>query len=248
MIIKQAGDRLWEIDFLRGIAIVLMIIFHFIYDLNHFSIIYYKLWEGPFAYTSSIVASIFVLLVGVSLTINYNKKRNQMSQKEIQKNWVIRGTKLFSLGLLITVISFIIIPDRFVIFGILHCIGISIILSIPFITFTWHNLLFGSILIGSGLYLRLLSFDFSWLIPIGFLPPKYYTIDYFPLLPWFGVVLIGISLGHYLYPKGQRRYHIPDIPIKGFNQKICFMGRHSLQIYFLHQPVLISIILIFMIF
>lgn len=248
MILKQADGRLWEIDFLRGIAIILMIIFHFIYDLNHFSIIYYRLWEGPFAYTSSIIASVFVVLVGISLTINYNKKKNKMALKEIKKQWIIRGLKLFSLGLLITAISFIIIPERFVIFGILHCIGLSIIFSIPFINYTWQNLIIGSILISSGLYLRVLTFDFSYLIPLGFLPPKYYTIDYFPLLPWFGVVLIGISLGHLLYPEGQRRFHLTDHPMKGLSQNICFIGRHSLHIYFLHQPVLVLIVLMFMLF
>ncbi|HMA82892.1 MAG TPA: heparan-alpha-glucosaminide N-acetyltransferase domain-containing protein, partial [Candidatus Thermoplasmatota archaeon] len=49
MRLKKADGRLWEIDFIRGIAIILMIAFHFIYDLNHYKIIYYKLWTGPFA-------------------------------------------------------------------------------------------------------------------------------------------------------------------------------------------------------
>jgi len=248
MISKNAEGRLWEIDFLRGIAIILMIIFHFIYDLNHFSVIFYKLWIGPFAYASSIIASVFVILVGISLTIYYNKKNQHFSIQQIRLQLVKRGVKIFSLGMLITVVSYIIIPERFVIFGILHCIGVCIILSLPFLKYTWQNILLGSMIIIFGLYLRLFTFDFSWLLPFGFLPLKYFTIDYFPLLPWFGAILVGIALGNVLYPEGQRRIHLPYHSSVGIFQKICFMGRHSLHIYFIHQPILISLIFLYLLF
>lgn len=246
MFLKNADGRLWELDFLRGIAIILMIIFHFIYDLNHYSVVQYVLWKGPFAITASIIASIFVILVGVSLTISFQKKKTTIPLSTIYQIYIKRGIKIFSLGLLITLMSWIIIPERYVIFGILHCIGICIILSIPFLKYTRLNLVLGSILITTGLYLRLLEFDFSWLIPLGFLPPKYFTIDYFPLLPWFGVVLVGISVGNYVYPHGQRRYHLNDISAKKIPQRICFIGRHSLPIYFIHQPILVGFIFVLM--
>lgn len=247
MKLKKADGRLWEIDFIRGIAIILMIVFHFIYDLNHFSVIYYKLWIGPFAYAASFIASVFVILVGISLTISYNKRKTTYDLKDIRIQFMKRGLKLFSLGLIITLISFIIIPERFVIFGILHCIGISILLAIPFLSYIRLNLLIGSILIILGLYLRLFTFDFSFLLPFGFLPPNYFTIDYFPLLPWFGVVLVGIAFGHIFYPEGKRRYHLSDRLSLGFPEKICFVGRHSLPIYFLHQPILVGVIFLFLI-
>lgn len=248
MELKKADGRLWEIDFLRGIAIILMIIFHFIYDLNHFSVIYYKLWIGPFAYAASLIASVFVILVGISLTISYNKRKKRFPIKDIRIQFVSRGIKLFSLGLIITLITYIIIPERFVIFGILHCIGISIILSIPFLSYSRLNLLLGSIFIIFGLYLRLFIFDFSFLLPFGFLPPSYFTIDYFPLLPWFGVVLLGIAFGNFFYKDGKRRYHLNDGLSIGLPEKICYVGRHSLPIYFLHQPILVAVIFIFLFF
>lgn len=237
--------RFWEIDFLRGIAIIVMILFHFIYDLNHFSIIYYKLWKGPFAYAASITASIFVILVGISLTISYNKRKKLFSLSTIRFQFLKRGLKLLGLGLIITVVSWIIIPERFVIFGILHCIGVCIILSIPFIPYTRLNLIIGSVLIAMGLYLRLFTFGFSWLLPFGFLPPKYFTIDYFPLLPWFGVVLVGIAFGNFFYPEGKRRFHLQDQSSMKIPQKICFIGRYSLPIYFIHQPIIVGIISLF---
>jgi uncharacterized membrane protein len=246
MRLTPAEGRLWEIDFIRGIAIILMIAFHFIYDLNHFKVIYYKLWMGPFAYAASITASIFFLLVGISLTISYNKRKIRYKLREIRLKFAKRGLNLIGLGLALTFVSYILIPERFIIFGILHCIGISIILSIPFLTYTRRNVILGSIIIIIGLYLRLLTFNFSYLLPFGFLPPKYFTIDYFPLLPWFGVVLIGIAVGNFFYPAGQRRFHLEDKSSIFISQKICFVGRHSLHFYFLHQPVLISMIFLFL--
>lgn len=248
MRLKQADGRLWEIDFVRGIAIILMIAFHFIYDLNHYGIIYYKLWTGPFAIAASVTASIFVILVGISLTISYNKKRKRRSTSQIYVSFLRRGIKLFALGLIITLVSWIIIPERFVIFGILHCIGICIILSVPFLRFVNVNLILGSIIIIFGLYLRLFTFDFNYLIPLGFLPPNYFTIDYFPLLPWFGVVLVGVAFGNYLYPNGKRRFQLKDNFRSVLPDRICFIGRHSLHIYFAHQPILVGAIMLFLLF
>jgi uncharacterized membrane protein len=245
MHLKKADDRIWEIDFIRGVAIILMVIFHFIYDLNHFSITDYNLWSGPFSIAAQLTASVFVLLVGISLTIGYNKKKNDLPDSIIQFAFVKRGLKIFSFGLLITLISWIIIPERFVLFGILHCIGICIIFSIPFITHIRSNLFTGSILILMGLYLRMFTFDFSILLPFGFLPHTFLTIDYFPILPWFGVVLYGIALGNYLYPHGQRRYHLNFNSNSTFPQKVCFIGRHSLPIYLVHQPLLVGFIFLF---
>jgi len=207
-----------------------------------------NLWIGPFAYAASITASVFVVLVGVSLTISFNKKRKKLSLSDIRIQFVKRGLKLIGFGLLITVVSWLVIPERFVIFGILHCLGVSIILSIPFISFTRLNLLLGGLIIGFGLSLRLFTFSFNYLILFGFLPPKYFTIDYFPLFPWFGVVLLGIALGNFVYPDGQRRFHLIDKSIHLVPEKICFIGRNSLPIYFIHQPVLVGCILLFLLF
>lgn len=242
MIIKRSDGRFWEIDLLRGIAIILMLIFHFIYDLNHLKIIYYKLWEGPFDYASKSIAAVFFILVGISLTISYNKTVGNLSLSDIRRKFAIRGLKLLFLGFIITGVSWLIIPERFVIFGVLHCIGISIILTIPFISYCKLNVIIGGLLVSFGFILDYLTFGFSWLIPLGFVPPRYFSIDYFPLFPWFGVILIGLALGNYLYPGGQRRFQFSIDQVEGMPKRICFIGRHSLPIYFIHQPILFAII------
>jgi len=240
---KYANGRLWEIDLLRGIALYIMIIFHFLYDLNHFSVTHYPLYTGYFSYLAQLTASVFVVLAGISLSISYMKaKQKQISINSIRSNFLIRGGKIFGFGMFITLITFIVIPERFVIFGVLHLIGISIILSILFLNYHYLNYLLGFIFIGIGLYLRTMTFDFQWLLPLGLLPHQFATIDYFPILPWFGVVLFGIALGKTLYPDAKRRFHLKEEITGSIPHGICFFGRNSLPVYILHQPILIGLI------
>jgi len=244
MIIKKADGRLWEIDFLRGIAVVSMIGFHFAYDLKHFSIIDSKLYSGYVIYAAAFIAAIFLLLAGVSLTISYSKAKEKLTKKEIKIKYIKRGSEVFLLGMVITVISLIVLPELFVIFGVLHCIGISIIFSIPFIKYRLANLFLGFLFIGFGLYLKNFTFDFNFLVAFGFLPHLFSSIDYFPIFPWFGVVLVGIAIGNFAFPNAKRRFSIRDFSENYFVKGLCFVGRHSLLIYFLHQPILIGLIFI----
>ena len=116
-----------------------------------------------------------------------------------------RGLKIFGLGLIITLATWIWPGEGFIVFGALHCIGISIILAYPFLRFRYQNLLLGIILISIGIILKNFTFDFYWLLWLGFTPSTFYTVDYFPLLPWLGVVLIGIFVGNIIYPNFKRR-------------------------------------------
>jgi len=145
---------------------------------------------------------------------------------------------------IISVITWFYIPRGFVVFGILHFIGTSIILSLIFIRYRVINIIFGLFFIIVGFYLKSLTFDFNILIPLGFIPNNFWTIDYFPLFPWFGIFLIGISIGNIIYPDFKRKYEIKDLSKKLLVKSFCFLGRNSLLIYFLHQPIIIGIITI----
>ena len=72
-----------------------------------------------------------------------------------------------------------------------------------------------------------------------------YTLDYFPLLPWFGITLLGLVVGDWLYSGNERRFKMPDLsrykPIKIFQ----WIGQHSLVIYLLHQPIIACVLTIF---
>jgi uncharacterized membrane protein len=238
--------RFWEIDSLRGLMITLMIIFHILYDLNYFNIYKTELYSGAFLILAYVVGSTFLLLVGISLTLSYNKASKNLTKKQLHLKFLKRGLKIFGLGLIITIATWLYLREGFIVFGILHCIGISIILAYTLIQRRYTNLILGIILILLGVLLRTLTFDFQWLVWLGFKPTSFYTVDYYPLLPWLGVVLIGISIGNTIYPKYRRKFQIRDFSELIIIRFFTYLGRNSLIIYFLHQPILITIIHLFL--
>jgi uncharacterized membrane protein len=234
--------RFWEIDFLRGFAVVMMITFHFFFDLNYFDNYSFNLQYGFWWFFARITASIFIFLVGLSLTISYSRAIKE--RKDLLMKYLYRGLKIFSWGLIITLITWVFFRQEFIVFGILHFIGLAIILAYFFLRFRLANLLLGAVFILIGIYLQGFVFAFPWLLWLGFMPQSFYTFDYFPILPWFGLVLLGLFLGNTLYPNGKRRFKIREIknPAIGL---FCFLGRHSLLIYLIHQPILIALLYIF---
>jgi len=233
-------ERLWEIDSLRGIAIILMVVSNLVTDVAYFRIFEVDAYSGFWLYFAWVVVSMFILLAGVSLTLSYSRVRDR-KPREIRKKFLFRGGKIFGLGMLITVVTWFFLGRDFVLFGILHLIGISIILGHFLIRRRLANLLLGHALIFSGIALQYFSFSFPWLVWLGFRPENYYTVDYVPLLPWFGVFLIGMFLGNALYPQGKRRFRLPDSGGRLF-APLQLLGRNSLLIYLLHQPILIALL------
>lgn len=232
---KDLNKRFWEIDFIRGIAIIFMIIVHIFIDLYYLAGYSknYILW----IILGRSTATVFIFIVGVSLTLSHSKIKNKSFFK-----YVDRGLKIFALGLGVTLASFIFLERAFIIFGVLHFIGLSIIIAYPFLKYRYLNLVLGFSLIIIGIYIRNLVFNSNKLLWLGIKTGEFMSIDYFPLLPWFGVVLIGIFVGNTLYKNYNRQFNLPNIseykPVKFF----CFLGRKSLLIYLLHQPFLIIIL------
>ncbi len=235
------NERFWEVDSLRGLAIIMMIIYHFIFDLTFFGIFPFNINSGFLWVFARITALTFIFLMGVSLTLS--STRAEMSGEGILfKKYLKRGLKIFSLGILITFATLIFIPQEFIIFGVLHFIGISIILAYPFLKRKSLNLFLGITIIIIGIYLGNFTFNFSWLVWLGFIPNTLQTVDYFPILPWFGVVLIGLFFGGILYKNYSRHFKIPDLSKNYIIKSFSFLGRNSLIIYLIHQPILIIVL------
>lgn len=230
----RPSTRLWEIDTLRGIAILMMLIYHSLMDVEYVFNKDFYLVTGFWKYFQITGAVFFLGLVGISLTLSNAKKRPA-------RYYLLRGAKIFLLGMLITVVTRIILEDGFVIFGVLHLIGVSTILAPLFLRFKKLNLFFGIIFVIVGFYLDTLTFPFSWLSWLGFIPDSFFSFDYFPLLPWFGFVLIGSFVGKTIYLNSGRCFKLTDR--SGYPPVIAltFLGRHSLLIYLIHQPVLLGI-------
>ncbi|PKM83846.1 MAG: hypothetical protein CVU88_00930 [Firmicutes bacterium HGW-Firmicutes-13] len=235
--------RFWEIDFLRGLAITMMIIYHSLYNLNYFGSFNFNLQSGFWLFFTRFGASIFIFLVGLSLTLSFSRQiKNIESSGAVYLKICKRGLKIFFWGLLVTLVTRIFIREGFVVFGILHFIGISIILSFPFLRLRHLNILIGFLLILLGAFIGSFRINFPWLLWLGLKTNSFYSIDYFPFLPWFGVILIGIFFGNVLYPGYTRKYNLCDLSSFSIVRLLRFLGRNSLLIYLIHQPVIISLL------
>lgn len=232
-------QRFWEIDVLRGIALIRIIIFNWSFTLMYLGIYTFSLGM----IFPGLGALIFIFLAGLSLTISYSRVKS-WKQIKIYKKYFSRGLRIIGYGILITVVTLITFPEAFVIFGILHFIGVSIILGQFFLKFEKLNLLLGIIIIALGLYLQNFSFDFPWLLWLGFAPQYFYTFDYFPILPWFGITLWGIYFGNILYKNGKRSFKIKDLSKFSVVRFLTYLGRKSLFIYLVHQPLLVIFLMV----
>jgi uncharacterized membrane protein len=237
-------ERFWEIDLLRGIAILMMIAFHVVYDLDFFgaaSVL--TVHSGFWFYVARATATIFLLLVGISLTLSFSRALHvKKPEQKLYRKYLTRGLKIFSWGLVITVITWVFLREGFIVWGILHLIGISIMLAYPLVSLRYGNLVLGIGVVALGVAVKHVTVNVPWLLWLGLTPAHFQTLDYFPLLPWFGVVLIGMFLGNALYPDYTRHFTLGDrfdVPPVRFLE---FLGQHSLFIYLLHQPVLIAVL------
>jgi uncharacterized membrane protein len=124
----------------------------------------------------------------------------------------------------------------------LHLIGVSIILAYPFLPYRWPNVALWALFFIAGGWLQGVRVETTWLVWLGLEPVNYAANDYFPLIPWFGVVLLGIFVGNTIYDDQGRRFLLPAWSSALPARMLQFLGRHSLLIYMVHQPLLLLIL------
>ena len=165
-----------------------------------------------------------------------------MTGWSLYEKYLARGLRILAYGMILTGV-FLILHMGVVAFGILHLIGVSIILAYPFLKLRWTNLMLGILIFAFGQYILaqdLVSEDF-WLLPFGVVPEGVIMPDYRPLLPWFGVVLIGLCFGNVVYADDRRPSSLPNkAPL--FARPLLPLGRNSLLIYLIHQPIVIALL------
>jgi uncharacterized membrane protein len=181
----------------------------------------------------------FITLVGISLTLSGAQTKGSVWKANLK-----RGLMILSWGLIITAVTYRFMESGYIVFGVLHFIGLSVMIAAPFLKYDKANLWLGLTLIFLGSIIRLFTVDSSWLIWLGLTPGGFYSVDYFPLIPWFGVVLIGIFLGNRFYPNGKRMLPIGENESRAA-KILSYLGRNSLKIYLIHQPILIGLLYAF---
>lgn len=229
-------SRFALVDAARGIAIVMMFSFHFCFDLNYFGFVHGNFYSDPFwlNYRTVIVSS-FLFVMGISLYLAHHHAIR----------WPQYRRRLLILALcagLVSASSYFFAHERFIFFGILHFITVASLLGLLFLRLYWLNLLLGVALIVLDSQLKLAFFDqplWQW---FGLMTHKPVTEDYVPLLPWFGVVLLGVFFARFAYT----RQHFPPLShwhsAHPLARLLCLAGRHSLLIYMVHQPIFLGIL------
>lgn len=228
-------NRVDEIDFMRGIAIILMVVYHW------FSLLDLRIHSN---YTSNLLISLighfartsFVILVGISSELSRQNTKND--DKYIKKQ-LVRVLYLIIYALLLTIISKFAYPECFIRFGILHYMAVALFL----LTFMSLAPEYVPVIIGVFMLFTYVMFMKDvrtgnlFLNAIGF-RPNYNTMDYFPIFRWFWLSAIGLYAGKNIYKDGKRTYPNPFFDKNFASRSLVTLGKYSLEIYLLHLPVI----------
>lgn len=218
------AKRLIEIDALRGIAIVCMVFFHGAFDWMVLGQWSFEPYEWPLIVLVRAVQFLFLGLVGVSVALSRRSVREQVK----------RGAVIFACGLLVSLATWVAFPEEYVRFGVLHFIGMVVPLVALLKGKRVWALAVAILCFVAGQAMNGMSVETPWLLWLGFRPEHFSTLDYFPLMQWLAVPLVGLVIGETVYKKGEPT----ALEWLGSVLGLAALGRHSLAIYLLHQPVL----------
>lgn len=239
--------RFWEIDFLRGIAICLMIFYHLFFDLHFFYNLDPLFPFDNWKVLQIITGGLFLTLVGTSAVLKFQKLRN-LQVSLIFFSFVKQALFIFFMGFLLTVFTFLFIEGGAILFGILQLIALSLILSYPFLKRPRLALFLCLIIFFVSPFLNSIFDKMDYLLPLGGQQFNFSMLDYYPVFPWFAFVLLGIFIGNLLFKDRQRKF--PVLPFQNYRiiRLLSFLGKNSLLIYFLHQPIIfISLAFLFLV-
>ena len=181
-------------------------------------------------------AAAFLILSGMTMAV---RALRQVDPQKMQTEFMRQGFKLFGLGLLLTVCSLWLAPQTPVYFGILHLMGLASLLVPPFLSLPVPLVAaVGLAISATGV---LIPWQLPWWVGLGLVPLAQPSADYTPLLPFFGMLLLGLAAGRTLYPDGRtRKYSLPDLARYPFLRALAALGRHSLLVYLAQEPVYLS--------
>ncbi|MCR5881718.1 DUF1624 domain-containing protein [Rhizobacter sp. J219] len=229
------SGRFDRLDALRAVAILWMAVFHFCFDLNYFKFIHENFYRDPFwTVQRTVIVTLFVFVSGLGQAIAWEQGQ---SWPRFWRRWA----QVAACALLVTAGSYLMFPRSYISFGVLHAFAVMLII--------------GRLTAGAKLWLWPMGlvavllpqlvqdpfFDTRLTNWVGLVTRKPITEDYAPLLPWIGVMWWGIAAGQWVLQ--QRRPWLAG-PLPQRLSPLAVLGRWSLSFYMVHQPVLISLLMV----
>ena len=222
-----SNQRYGEVDVLRAIAIVLMVLFHLVYDLKEFAGLNIDYQAPLWFFIGKTSALLFIFISGLSSGFSSSPVR--------------RGLIVLFYGMVITVVTYLFMKEEYVRFGILHFLGVTMILS-PLIFRLSSRTLWG--LVGSfallGFWFKGQVLETSLFLPFGLMYDGFGSLDYYPLFPYLAVTILGVLAYRRFYA---RRTELL-VPFRLNFELAKWLSRNSLGIYLIHQPIILLIIFI----
>ncbi len=243
MIKKDLSNRVHLIDEVRGFSILCMVVYHAAYDLVALFGVSIPLFFSPVMqnFLQPLFAGLFIFISGTAANYSHSNLK--------------RGAICFLLGMVLTIGTWIVMPSQFIAFGILHCLGVCMMLSPLFLSLAKKIRPIVLIPVSLVLFFLLYSlpqgqiglFSFTFAIPhacydtpflfwLGLPNNTFFSSDYFPLIPWIFAFLAGVSFGRIV-----KENRCPAFFYKMHCRPLALIGRHTLVIYLLHQPVVYGI-------
>jgi uncharacterized membrane protein len=238
---STGAPRLPEVDLARALALGMMVTYHFLFTLWFLGMADVAVLTGFWRVFAYGTASLFIAIAGLSLTLAAaSRRRRGATEGEIAAAQARRGLLVLGWGLVITAVTLVALDEGAILFGVLHLIGLGTILAIPLVRHPRVALALGTVCVLVGPLATTVSGPL-WLAWLGVHPADFVSLDYVPVLPWFGVLLIGVAAGWALFPNGERRRPLPPFP--SWADPFLWVGRHTLAIYLLHEPVILAVLL-----
>ncbi|MEP5151996.1 heparan-alpha-glucosaminide N-acetyltransferase [Planktotalea sp.] len=234
------APRVMLIDIARTCAIVAMAIFHFTYDLELFGFAPRgTMTSFGWVWFARCIAGSFIFLSGVSLVLA------SLSGPVDLRKYARRMAVLGAAALAVSLGTYVAMGAAFVRFGVLHHLFLAGLLGLVFLRLPyWVTAALGVVVLSMPLWSVWPFFDsvgWLWLGKVSTGTPA--MVDYVPMLPWFGMYLLGMGIAGGVNAFGgwarlAGLAHADNRLVRALS----WPGQHSLAIYLIHQPVLFGIV------
>lgn len=236
----KTAERWQGLDVARGLALVAMAIYHFVWDLSFFRYIDAGVAIAPlWAWFAKSIAASFLFLTGVSFAL---ATRHGLQRPLYLRRLLMIAAAAFG----VSIATAYAMPHAPVLFGILHCITAVSLLMPPFIRLPpVASLALAALIFIAPHVWTSPRFDGDSFVWLGLNATPVSAVDHIPLLPWAGWSFLGFGLMRIALQRGVFANGAgPSLSIAATRpgRALALAGRHSLAVYLLHQPLLLGLL------